>query len=85
MAENSEQDAEAWQQDVEFLVHTLKESFDSAEARYSHDELNDTLFIELEGLEDYSEEEIIEIAEPILEVTELNVEDIILIPLSTAS
>lgn len=81
MPEENESDFEEWIQDVEFLVHTLKESFESTDARYNIDEMNDILYVELEGLDEYSENEIIEIAEQVLEVSELNFEDIVLLPL----
>lgn len=81
MPEENESDFEEWTKDVEFLVHTLKESFESTEARYNIDEMNDILYVELEGLDEYSDEEIVEIAEPILDISELNFEDIILLPL----
>lgn len=83
MAENNESDYQAWQEDVDYLVNILKESFESTDARYSVDDLNEVLYVELEGLDDYSEEEIVEIAEPILETLELNFEDIILLPLGS--
>lgn len=82
MPEENESDFKQWTNDIEFLVHTLKESFESTEANYNLDEINDVLYVELEGLQEYSEEEIIEIAEPVLEVSELNFEDIILLPLN---
>ena len=81
MEENNESELEAWQEDVEYLVKVLKESFESTDARYSLDDMNDILYVELEGLGDYSDEEIIEIAEPIFETAELDFEDIILMPL----
>ncbi len=81
MAENSESEFEEWQKDVEYLVHALKESFESADVKYSIDDQNDILYIELEGLDDYSEEEIVEIAEPLLEEIDLDFEDVILLPL----
>jgi len=81
MEESNESEFEEWQKDVEYLVNILKESFESTEARYTIDDMNDLLYIELEGLDEYSEEEIVEIAEPILDVIELDFEDIILIPL----
>ncbi|TVQ01685.1 MAG: hypothetical protein EA359_13595 [Balneolaceae bacterium] len=81
MEESNEFEFEEWKKDVEYLVNILKESFESTEARYTIDDLNDLLYIELEGLDEYSEEEIVEIAEPILDVIELDFEDIILIPL----
>lgn len=81
MNDANETQINEWQEEVEYLVGVLKESFESSDARYSVDELNDILYVELEGLNDYSEEEIVEIAEPILEEVELDFEDIILLPL----
>ena len=81
MDKNNESELEEWEKDVQYLVSVLKESFESTDARYSVDDLNDILYVELEGLDDYSEEEIIEIAEPILDIIELDFEDIILVPL----
>jgi hypothetical protein len=81
MTDNNESDYNAWKEDIEYLVSVLKESFESTDARYSVDEMNDILYVELEGLGDYSDEEIVEIAEPILETLELDFEDIILLPL----
>lgn len=81
MPEENELEYEDWIKDVEFLVHTLKESFESTDARYNVDEMNDILYVELEGLDEYSDEEIVEIAEPVLDISELNFEDIVLLPL----
>jgi hypothetical protein len=81
MAEPTEEELQEWLKDIEYLVEALKESFESTDARYSIDEMNDTLYIELEGLQDYSEEEIGEIAGPLLETIDLDFEDIILLPL----
>ncbi len=80
MEETNESGFDEWQKDVEYLVKILKESFESIEARYTIDDLNDILYVELEGLDEYSEDEIIEIAEPILDTIELDFEDVILIP-----
>lgn len=85
MSDTTEQEYQEWMKDLNYLVDTLKLSFESADARFTVDELNDTLYIELEGLEAFSEEEIEEIAAPLLEITELEFEDIILLPLSTHS
>lgn len=83
MSEQNEEEAlSAWEKDVEFLVKILKESFESTEVKYSVDEHNNILYVELEGLQDYPDEEIIEIAEPIFETADLDFEDIILLPLS---
>lgn len=80
MEEFNEKELEAWQKDVEYLVQILQESFESTDAGYSVDEMNNTLYVELEGLEEYPDEEIMEIAEPILEEIDLDFEDIILLP-----
>ncbi|MDZ7756544.1 hypothetical protein [Rhodohalobacter sp.] len=83
MSEQNEEEAlSAWQEDVEFLVNILKESFESTDVKYSVDEHNNVLYVELEGLQDYSDDEIVEIAEPIFETADLDFEDIILLPLS---
>jgi len=81
MEENSESEFEEWQKDVAYLAEVLKESFESTDVRYSIDDQNDILYIELEGLDEYSEEEIVEIAEPLLEEIDLDFEDVILLPL----
>lgn len=81
MNDPNESQINEWKEEVEYLVGVLKESFESTDARYSVDELNDILYVELEGLDEYSDDEIVEIAEPILEEIELDFEDIILLPL----
>lgn len=81
MPEETESDFQEWIKDVEYLVKILKESFNSTDARYNIDEMNDTLYVELEGLDQYTDEEIVEIAEPIFDIIDLNFEDIILLPL----
>ena len=81
MEELNEQDFEAYQKDVEYLVGVLKDCFESDEARYYQDDLNETLYIELEGLQDYAQNEIEEIAGPVLEELDLDFEEIILLPL----
>jgi hypothetical protein len=80
--EQTELEYQAWHEDIEYLVKILTESFESADSRYYVDEMNETLYVELEGLDDYSEDEIVEIAGPILEELDLDFEDILLLPLS---
>jgi hypothetical protein len=82
MSDNNESQLNAWQEDIEYLVKVLKESFESIDSRYTVDEQNEILYVELEGLQDYSEKEIAEIAEPLLEAIDLDFEDIILLPLT---
>lgn len=81
MSDNNESQISAWREDIEYLVTILKESFESSDARYSVDEQNDILYVELEGLQDYDEGEIIDIAEPLLDAIDLDFDDIILLPL----
>lgn len=81
MDELEESEFEAWQEDVAYLVQTLKEVFESTDAGFYVDELNDTLYVELEGLNDYEDEEIIELAEPVLDELDLDFEDVVLLPL----
>lgn len=83
MPEPTEEEYQEWMNDLQYLVDTLKKSFESTEARFTVDELNDTLYIELEGLHEYNDDEIEEIAGPIFEIIELEFEDIVLLPISS--
>jgi hypothetical protein len=82
MPDETEQEYQAWHEDIEYLVKILKESFESTDSSYYVDEMNEILYVELEGLDDYSEDEIVEIAGPVLEELDLDFEDILLLPLS---
>lgn len=82
MPDETEQEYQAWHEDIEYLVKILKESFESTRSSYYVDEMNNVLYVELEGLGDYSEDEIVEIAGPVLEELDLDFEDILLLPLS---
>ncbi|MGM0507334.1 MAG: hypothetical protein ACQER4_09145 [Bacteroidota bacterium] len=82
MSEPNESEYKAWKEDVDFLIQTLKDLFESTDARAYVDDVQNQLYIELEGLHEYSHEEITEIAEPILSELDLDFEDIILLPLS---
>lgn len=81
MSEPTEDEIKAFIEDVEFLIQTLKESFESTDANFFIDEHNDILYIKLEGLNDYEEHEIEEIASPVLYELDLDFEEIILLPL----
>ncbi|WP_020401868.1 hypothetical protein [Gracilimonas tropica] len=81
MSEPTEDEIKAFIEDVEFLVNTLKESFESNEAQFFIDERNEILYVKLEGLNDYSEDEIEEIASEVLDELDLDFEEIILLPL----
>jgi len=80
MKELGKSEYEAWQEDTAVLVDALADLFESTEARFYIDERNNTLYIELEGLNDYEEEEIADLAEPVLSDLDLDFEDIVLLP-----
>lgn len=80
MQTKEEQEYESFEQDVDLLVKALKDSFESTEANYRIDDLNNALYVYLEGLKDYSEEEIEEFAAPLLEELDLDFEHIFLLP-----
>lgn len=80
MSTPEEVDYQSYEEDLRLLINTLKESFESSEAEYHVDEHNDALYIKLEGLEDYSQEEIVEIAGPILGELDMDFEEIVFLP-----
>ncbi|RNC85866.1 MAG: hypothetical protein ED557_03585 [Balneola sp.] len=80
MSTPEEVDYQSYEEDLELLINTLKESFESSEAEYHVDEHNDALYIKLEGLEDYTQEEIVEIAGPILGELDMDFEEIVFLP-----
>lgn len=74
-------DLQAFQSDIDLLVNTLKEIFESEEVRYVVDADSDRLFVEIKGLEEYSDEEIEEMAGEVLEELDLDFDEIALLPL----
>jgi uncharacterized FlaG/YvyC family protein len=81
MSNIEETEHDSFEEDLQFLIKTLKESFESTDVQYFMDDHNDILYVKLEGLDDYPEEEIEEIATPIFEVLDLDFEEIVLLPL----
>ena len=82
MSELTDEDYEAYEQDIEILVDTLRQCFLADKARYYVAGHRNTLFIEIEGLEELTEEEITDVAEPILDELDLDFDEISLVPLS---
>ena len=80
MSAPEEIEYESFEEDLKVLIQTLKDSFESSEAEFHIDDHNDTLYIKLEGLEEYSQDEIVEIAGPILEELDMDFEEIIFLP-----
>ncbi len=81
MSITEEHEFSSFQKDLSFLIETLKQSFESTETEFYIDETNDILYLKLEGLDDYSQSEIEEIASPILEELDMDFEEIILMPI----
>ncbi len=81
MSEPTEDEIKAFIEDVEFLVQTLKDSFESDEVQFFIDEQNEILYVKLEGLNDYEEHEIEEIATPVLDELDLDFEEVVILPL----
>lgn len=81
MAELEDADYEAYQQDIELLVDTLRKCFNADKARYSVVGHQNTLFIEIEGLNELRPNEISEVAEPVLDELDMDFDEINLLPL----
>lgn len=81
MAELEDADYKAYEQDIELLVDTLRKCFNSDKARYNVVGHQNTLYIEIEGLEELSPEEISKVAEPVLDELDMDFDEISLLPL----
>lgn len=81
MAKLNEADWEAFEEDVKLLVDTIQKLFDAEQVRHYVDERNNTLYIEIKGLEELEENEIAEIAEPAFDELDLDFDEILLLPL----
>lgn len=81
MAELTDKDYEAYEQDIKLLVDTLRKCFSAEKARYNIVGHKNTLFIEIEGLDELSPEEISEVAEPVLDELDMDFDEISLLPL----
>ena len=73
-------DCKLYEEDIALLINTLKGSFESTDCEYHIDEFNEAIYIKLEGLDAYSQTEIVEIAEPILGELDMDFEEIVLMP-----
>lgn len=81
MAELEDADYEAYEQDIELLVDTLRKCFNAQKARYSIVGHQNTLYVEIEGLDELSADEISEVAEPVLDELDMDFDEISLLPL----
>lgn len=85
MAELDDADYESYEQDIKVLVDTLRKCFNSEKARYSVAGHQNTLFIEIEGLDELNPDEISEVAEPVLDELDMDFDEISLLPLTSKS
>ncbi|MGK7368833.1 MAG: hypothetical protein ACNS64_01360 [Candidatus Halalkalibacterium sp. M3_1C_030] len=81
MADFTEDDYESYEQDLEILVDTLRKCFNAEKARYSVIGHQNALYIEIEGLENLSNKEIQEVAEPVFNELDMDFDEISLVPL----
>ncbi len=81
MSSSEEIEYQSFEEDLQYLIKILMESFESIDAQHFIDDHNEILYIKLEGLQDYEDFEIEEIAGPILEELDMDFEEIILLPL----
>jgi len=84
MADFEQADYEAYEQDIKLLVDTLRKCFNAQKARYSVIGHQNILYIEIEGLDELSPEEISEVAEPVLDELDMDFDEISLLPLKNS-
>lgn len=81
MAQFSESDYNAFEQDVELLVDTFKKIFESDNARHYWDDSQECLYILIGDLDEFDKEEINEAAQEVLDELDLDFDEIVLLPL----
>lgn len=77
----NEEDYDAYEEDLEILVDTLRKCFNATKARYSVVGHQNALYIEIEGLEALTNDEITEVAEPVFNELDMDFDEISLVPL----
>jgi len=81
MADLNEEDITAFEEDLKLLIKTIQDSFEAEKIRHFLDDRRNTLYVEIEGLDEYTQEEIAEIANPIFDELDLDFDEIALLPL----
>ena len=75
-------DLALFDQEINNLVEQIKTAFKAEKSRwYLHDQ-TDTLYVEISGMDAWSEEDIDALMTPIMDDLELDFEEIILLPLT---
>ncbi len=72
---------EDFEEDINRLVEALKAELGGGSSRWYYDEPSETLYIELESIAGLSEEEIEQKAGPVLDASDLDFEEIVLLPI----
>lgn len=80
MSELNESDYEAFYEDLEILVDTLRKVFGAEKSRYYFNDEANTLYVEIGGLDTLDEDEIEEAANPVLEELDLDLDEVLLLP-----
>jgi len=83
MAPLDEPDFSAFESDLSILLEVFKKSFETDRIRHFFDDNENSLYIEIDGLEELSSSEIEEVAGPILEELDLDFDEVILLPYTT--
>lgn len=81
MSPLNESDYEAYEEDLKLLVDTLRQCFNADKARYYVIGHTNTLIVEIEGLDQLTEQEISEVTEPVLEELDMDFDEVTLLPL----
>ena len=68
--------------EINELVERIKTAFKAEKSRWTLHDQTDTLYVEISGMEDWSEEDIDTLMTPIMDDLELDFEEIILLPLT---
>ncbi|MDZ7771960.1 MAG: hypothetical protein U5K31_04370 [Balneolaceae bacterium] len=81
MGQLNESDYQAYEEDLELLVDTLRQCFEAEKARYYVVGHQNALYIEIEGLELLDREIIEEVAGPVLDELDMDFDEIALLPM----
>lgn len=81
MSDSETEELDRFEQSVQELCKRLESAFQLRGSRYHYNENSDELYVELSGLDAYDEERIAEIAEPVLDEYDLDIESILLLPM----
>lgn len=81
MGQLNESDYQAYEEDLELLVDTLRQCFEAESARYYVVGHQNALFIEIEGLELLEQDLIEQVAGPVLDELDMDFDEIALLPM----